>query len=204
MGKIGFTVLFVLLAANCRAGILGDGDGDGKVGLSEAVGALRIIAGITVPRYPGDVDGDTKITLNDAISAVQIAAEMRTAASVQLFERSGLLYYSYNAIGLPYSLESMVSTSVTPRPPSYSIDTFKLEASGANFTIVSVSAADANHVVQPFFSGLQENSVVEAGKSLVFGCSSQMTGGRTADLTFHFKIRETGETFYAHYRFKSN
>jgi hypothetical protein len=68
------------LESNAPPPVPGDLNGDGKVGLTDAILALQVMSNITpVPQYynVGDVDADGKIGLPEAIYILQKAAGMR-------------------------------------------------------------------------------------------------------------------------------
>ncbi len=122
----------------------------------------------------------------------------------------GVLLYSkhpllneYSAVTWPYSLNSSSNITVVGATET-ALGKFKLKAQGDNYTVVNLSAVDANGYVVTSFSGITPGIQLSAGTETDFSLVSTLTGGLTSNITFSFEIQETGETFTAHYTFTSN
>lgn len=163
------------------------------------------------PSFTTDIEGSYVISLvvNDGLeSSASDSVQVEVIQPrVKIYRESGTsIGGTFNEVSFPYSSTSTVSANVTgiPAPTTYSLDTFKLLAQGRNFSITNLSATDANSVVSPFFTVIADGYELSDGVEVEFELVSPLTGGATADITFTFEIRETGETFSAHYLFTSN
>lgn len=99
---------------------------------------------------------------------------------------------------LPYSSSGSTSKSCLGSCPSgVTVDTFKLVATGRNYTISGLSAENVStgSSVVPSFSGLANNQVISSGQTVTFNLQSGLTGGTTVNLRYSFTISETGQTF---------
>ena len=102
---------------------------------------------------------------------------------------------------LPYSTSASTAGSSTcvggGCPTSYTVDSFKLTASGQSYTITNLQATNTTtgSSITPFFSGLVNGQVIAAGQTVAFGLQTPFTGGSTVNLNYSFTVQETGATF---------
>lgn len=75
------------------------------------------------------------------------------------------------------------------------IDQFTLEAKGREFTIVDVKATTSDTSYPVFFTNLREGTIIRENQKLTFDLRVLQTQGKTVNLTYSFKIKETGQTF---------
>ena len=57
--------------------------------------------------------------------------------------------------------------------------------------------------VVPFFDGLEDGQMIEAGTEVTFSLSSPLTNGEVTTPTYTFTVEETGETFTASFSFRT-
>ena len=102
---------------------------------------------------------------------------------------------------LPYSTSAASSVSSTcigsGCPTTYTIDSFKLQATGQSYTITNLQATNSTtgSTVIPLFSGLVNGQVIAAGQTVKFSLQTPFTRGSTVNLNFTFTVQETGQTF---------
>jgi hypothetical protein len=120
--------------------------------------------------------------------------------------KEGLFSWESKEFSWPYNSTSTVSANVSgiPQPTEFTIDTFLLEASGSDFTIIKLETYDNAFVVQPFFEGLYEGKVIQDGDTIEFKLVSPLTDGQIAELVFKFEIAESGDTFRSNVTLRTN
>lgn len=108
-------------------------------------------------------------------------------------------------VGLPYAANTTVQKSCTGAcAANFTVDTFKVTATGTSFTITNVTAVDASGNVVPAIVGLVSGQVIAAGSSATFSLVSPGTNGKTSKLTYRFFVAETGQSFVYNADFTSN
>ena len=68
------------------------------------------------------------------------------------------------------------------------VETYRLTAVGANFTVSNPSASDATGRVIPYFQGISDGQVIESGKSVQFQLICPDTQSNWVNLKYNFKI----------------
>lgn len=101
-------------------------------------------------------------------------------------------FFGNEQLAWPYS--SSATISVTTNDSNCTLGSFRLMASGGDFTIVKVSASSAAPAVTASFSGLTESQTVSDGSSLDFSLMSSDTAGAVS-ANYSFEVLETGDTF---------
>ncbi|AYA63330.1 PKD domain-containing protein [Alteromonas sp. RKMC-009] len=139
-------------------------------------------------------------TVSSAADNVQIEA---VDPRVRLFRKSGSSD-TYNEFSVSSQFAGNFSREVSDPPPeSVTLVTLKLLAEGGDFTVTNVSASDSRNVVVPFFTGIENGTVLTKGTEVIVTLDSPPTGGQATSLTYTFEIEETGETFLAVYQFST-
>jgi predicted aspartyl protease len=162
------------------------------------------------PSFVADNEGSYVINLvvNDGTdsSAADVVTVDAVTPTIRLFQESRLTEGTFNEITFPYNSAVVLNANVTgiPAPTTLTVGTFKLSAEAGDFTIINLTATDGTSQVVPFFDGITDSFVVEAGTEVQFGLVSPLTGGVPVTLTFSFEIQETGDTFRARFTFTSN
>ncbi|SON52801.1 PKD domain-containing protein [Vibrio tapetis] len=93
---------------------------------------------------------------------------------------------------LPYVFEPITinKTFADPKPATYKIASFSLEAVGQDYTLKEVTAWGLMGVVQPIIKGVVEGQVIKAGETVEIELLSPLTGGQQAMLSFSVIIAE--------------
>ena len=143
--------------------------------------------------FTPDVAGTyvVNLTVNDgAASSNPDPVSVTVLASLALEEVDA--FFGNEQLAWPYS--SSATISVTTNEANCTLRSFRLEASGGDFTIVKVSATSAAPAVTASFSGLTESQTVADGTSVDFSLMSSDTGGAVS-ANYSFEVLETGDTF---------
>jgi hypothetical protein len=163
------------------------------------------------PRFTADLAGTYVIGLvvsDGTVESYRDTVDIQvTQPTVTLYRKSSsLLNPTFDEVAFPYSSSSSTAVNVTgiPAPTTYTLDTFKLIADGATFTIFNVLATDVAGQVIPYFDILSDGFLLADGEERTFDLVSPLTGGQQTQLQFSFEILESGETFFAAYQFTSN
>ncbi|MBD3768368.1 MAG: hypothetical protein IE928_10575, partial [Gammaproteobacteria bacterium] len=163
------------------------------------------------PNFTTDVAGVyiASLTVNDGLEDSEPSNISIEAVEPEIKLYNDTSYFGspvYSEVSMPYSTSGVYSASVSgiPRPTTYTIESFKLQSIGGNFTIINLSAVDNNAIVVPYFDGLSDGAVITDGNEIEFELVSPLTGNQTTDLIFQFEIAETGETFNARYQLRTN
>ncbi|MDT0636299.1 PKD domain-containing protein [Spectribacter hydrogenooxidans] len=163
------------------------------------------LAQTDTPSVTPDQAGDYVVELivddGEALSQPDSVVVTAVAPEVTLFRLPS--FGEPREVGLPFSSDAQRNTTVIGSQVT-TLDRFRLEAVGEAFTVIDASAVDANNVVVASFNGLQSMQRIQPDQPVEFSLESELTNGRTADITFRFEIEETGETFRARYLFTSN
>lgn len=136
---------------------------------------------------------------------------LATPSSVTL-SRPPDIFFGGNstAISWPYSSSGIANANVSCIGSGcslyYKVDSFQLVAIGRNYTINNMQAVNltSGSKIQPFFDGLSNGQVIEAGKTVAFKLQSPLTGGATVTLRYSFTILETGDIFNYDVQLKTN
>ena len=128
-------------------------------------------------------------TEDSASATVSIEA---TSPVIRLYTRDSL--FGDSEVSWPYSSSGTVVASISGST-TYTLDKFRLEAIGQNFTITNLVATDLSYTVSPVFVGLANGDVIIDGTEVDFSLVSPLTGGVTTNLSYKFEILETGQTF---------
>ena len=146
-----------------------------------------------IATFTPDVAGTyvVNLTVNDgAASSNADPVSVTVLASLALEEVDA--FFGNEQLAWPYS--SSATISVTTNDFNCTLGSFRLMASGGDFTIVKVSARSAAPAVTASFSGLTESQTVSDGSSLDFSLMSSDTGGAVST-NYSFEVLETGDTF---------
>jgi len=146
-----------------------------------------------IATFTPDVAGTyvVNLTVNDgAASSNADPVSVTVLASLALEEVDA--FFGNEQLAWPYS--SSATISVTTNEANCTLRSFRLEASGGDFTIVKVSATSAAPAVTASFSGLTESQTVADGTSVDFSLMSSDTGGAVS-ANYSFEVLETGDTF---------
>lgn len=146
-----------------------------------------------ITTFTPDVAGTyvVNLTVNDgAVSSNPDPVSVTVLASLALEEVDA--FFGNEQLAWPYS--SSATISVTTNEANCTLRSFRLEASGGDFTIVKVSATSAAPAVTASFSGLTESQTVADGSSVDFSLMSSDTGGAVS-ANYSFEVLETGDTF---------
>ncbi len=163
------------------------------------------------PTFTPDVAGSyiLNLVVNDGKVDSAKATVTITAANptLQLSEKSSSYFDPvFTNVSMPYSMTSTSQMSATgiPAPTTVTISTFKLTATGGNFTVTNLSATDSTGRVVPYFSNLSNGQTISAGTPLTFSLISPLTKNYTVNLTYTFTIAETGKSFTYAVNLKTN
>jgi len=157
------------------------------------------------PFFTADKAGDYVVTLkvSDGIVASNPATVTVKAVkpSVTLYQTVGSLSTLDSEVGLPYSSSGTVSASYqcigSGCSSNYPIAAFKLVSGSGDYTVVDISAVnktDGASVVASFV-GLSNGQLIANGATVPFTLESSFTQGKTVNLEYKFKIKETGDLF---------
>ena len=169
---------------------------------SKPAGSSAALSSATAakPTFTADVAG--AYVLNLVVNDGKVNSTSKTVTvtaadpSLQLSQTDSFFGTTTN-LSMPYSIISNSTQTITgiPAPTTATVDTFKLTATGANFTVSSLSAIDSTGRVIPFFVNLTNGQTITAGTPVSFTLVSPLTHGSTVNLTYQFTITETGRTF---------
>ncbi len=146
-----------------------------------------------ITTFTPDVAGTyvVNLTVNDGtVSSNPDPVSVTVLANLALEEVDA--FFGNEQLAWPYS--SSATISVTTNEANCTLRSFRLEASGGDFTIVKVSATSAAPAVTASFSGLTESQTVADGTSVDFSLMSSDTGGAVS-ANYSFEVLETGDTF---------
>lgn len=167
------------------------------------------------PTFVADKDGDYVVSLvvNDGrvdSDPVTVTVTVSTP-SLSLYSISDGFFGppTESLVSLPFAGSGSYSVNYTcvgsGCQTTYSIEKFKLVATGQNYTITNLVAENlSGSSIQPMFSGLTNNQVIASGQSVVFELRSPFTRGSIVNLRYRFTIKETGETFSATVTLQTN
>ncbi|MCF8167199.1 MAG: PKD domain-containing protein [Rhodoferax sp.] len=181
---------------------------------SSPAGSTAVLSSSTVakPTFKADVAGTYvgTLTVNDGkvsstAAPVSVTVNQSTvvaAPSLNLYEISNLLFTPAETLKtMPYSASSNASASVTCTgslcATTYDVDSFKLKASGQNFTVTNLTATNrtVGSTVIPSFVGLTNNQIISDGSVVSFKLQSPFTNNVAVTLNYSFTVLETGKTF---------
>lgn len=165
-------------------------------------------ATVSKPTFTADVAGAYVLNLvvndgkvNSASALVTVTA---SDPSLQLSEKSSSLFDpGFTDTSMPYSATSM-STMTVSGVSFVTLGTFKLTATGGNFTVNNLSATDSTSKVVPYFANLSNGQTITPGSPVTFSLISPLTRYNTVNLTYTFTIGETGKTFTYFVNLKTN
>lgn len=160
------------------------------------------------PTFVADVEGEytASLVVNDGTvdSAADTVSIDAITPELLFFRKSGSTD-NYFPLALTSTVGGNIEVVISedPTPETYAIRTYRLQAIGEDYTIVDVTAYDQMDVVVPFFDGLEDGQVIEAGTEVTFSLSSPLTNGEVTTPTYTFTVEETGETFTASFSFRT-
>ena len=156
------------------------------------------------PSFTPDLAGSYVVGLivsdgtEDSVSAtVSIEA---VSPTIRLYEFS---FNGESETSWPYRSSGTVVASILGST-TYTLDEFKLEAVGQNFTITNLVATDFSSTVSPVFVNLTDGDVIIDGTEVIFKLVSPLTGGVQTNQSYKFEILETGDTFEYTRNLKTN
>lgn len=168
---------------------------DGNAAAAKARAMLSTLAASTdVQAFAGTVS-----SLVDELAAAlnpQVPPSLSLYDVDRFFGNDRLSAMPYNATAT--SNQTLIGSSVA------TLGEFKLTAKGSNFTITNLAASDSTGHVVPTFFNLKDGQVIAAGTSTSFSLRSPLTNNVTTNLTYSFKVAETGDTFIYKVAFRSN
>ncbi len=181
-------------------------EGDRQLYPGMYVPALIVTTGLAeFPEWIAFIESDETFYLSPTFSSE--CTHECTVSSLKLLSEDRFGFFTGpKELPFPYSSTANVSATISgiPQPTTYTIDSFILEAEGSDFTIANVRAYDRTNNVRPIFDGIREGTIIRDGQRVEFSLVSPLTQGRTVQLTFSFKILETGDTFTSNISFRSN
>lgn len=92
----------------------------------------------------------------------------------------------------PYA--SNIVTAISTTANKCTVQSFRLDASGRDFTIVNLAATSSSPTANVSFSGLADSQVISDGSSVPFSLLSSDTNG-SVTISYSFEVAETGDTF---------
>lgn len=160
------------------------------------------------PTFTADVEGSYVATLivndgkvNSSLSTVSITAAAHSL-TLSSTPTSSCFFNCYDVVrSLPYSVASSASVSSTcigsSCPTVYTVDSFKLSASGQSYTITNLQATNSTtgSSITPSFGGLVNGQTIADGQTITFNLQSPFTSGSIVNLNYSFTVQETGVTF---------
>jgi len=177
---------------------------------SKPAGSLASLSSSTSvrPTFTADVAGSYVATLivndgqvNSSAPTVSITAAAHSL-TLSSTPTSSCLFNCFDVVlPLPYSVASSASGSSTcigsSCPTVYTIDAFKLRASGQSYTITNLKATNTTtgSSITPLFSGLSNGQIITDGQTVAFNLQSAFTRGSIVNLNYSFTVQETGATF---------
>jgi hypothetical protein len=178
---------------------------------SKPAGSTAALAAATSakPTFTADVVGTyvASLTVNDGkvnstTVTVSIAATTQNKLALSRTTDSSCFFNCVDTpLTMPYSTSAASSVSSTcvgnGCPTTYTIDSFKLQATGQSYTITNLQATNSTtgSVLVPLFSGLVNGKVIAAGQTVTFSLQTPFTLGSTISLNYSFTVQETGQTF---------
>ncbi len=171
---------------------------------SDSVAALSSFADVK-PFFTADKAGDYVVTLK--VSDGMVMSNPATVSvkavkpSITLYRTEGFLNTSDIEVGLPYSSGGTANASYQCTglgcSSNYPVAKFKLVSGAGDYTVVDLSAVNktAGSSVVASFTGLSNGQLIANGATVPFTLESSFTKGKTVNLEYRFKIKETGDLF---------
>ncbi|MBB5369474.1 MULTISPECIES: PKD domain-containing protein [unclassified Janthinobacterium] len=162
------------------------------------------------PTFIADLAGDYVATLIVNDGSVNSSEDNMTVTAtpnlLNLYQvQDSLAGLIETKVGLPYAANAGAQQTCTGTcTANFTVDTFKVAASGTSFMITNVTAVDSTGRVVPAIVGLVSGQVISAGSSVNFSLVSPRTNGATARLSYKFFVAETGQSFVYNADFTSN
>lgn len=169
---------------------------NGYNGDTAAAKARAMLSSVTSTTDIQTFQGTIAALVSDLAGPAVVPTPSLALHSVDSFFGDRLASLPYNAVAT--SNQMLIGSSIA------SLGTFKLTATGSNFTITNLSATDSTGRVAPFFSNLSNSQVIAAGSSVTFSLKSPLTNNFATNLIYKFMILESGATFTHTVNFKSN
>ena len=146
-----------------------------------------------IATFTPDVAGTyvVNLTVNDGVASSNPDPVSVTVLATLALEEVDA-FFGNEQLAWPYS--SSATYSVTTSEQNCTLRSFRLEASGGDFTMIKVSATSSDPAVTASFSGLKESQIVSDGGSANFSLMSSDTGG-VVTANYSFQVLETGDTF---------
>ncbi len=129
-------------------------------------------------------DGDLKSTASNV--KVTVTEAVKNELKIVFHDRDPALNV------LPYVFDPITinKTFADPKPATYKIASFSLEAVGQDYTLKEVTPWGLMGVVKPIIKGVVEGQVIKAGETVEIELLSPLTGGQQAMLSFSIIIAE--------------
>jgi chitinase len=175
---------------------------------SRPAGSSAVLSSATAakPTFTADVAGTyvASLVVNDGkVSSGSVNVNIVTAVPTLtlLSVSSSFFGGSDTVVSMPFSTTSSASASVqcvgNGCATVYDIKTYRLRASGQNYTIANLTAANltTGSSIVPLFSGLSNGQTIADGSTVTFTLQSPFTRGSTVNLQYAFTVQETGATF---------
>ena len=150
----------------------------------------------SAPTFVPDVAGTYTLALT--VSNGTYSASATTTVTVAAASKIELYSISDSFFGGGATSVNASSTCIgSGCPTDYAVASFRLNATGAAYTIVDVAAVNltGGSSIHPTFGGLSEGTVVPAGQAVSFTVRSPFTHSTTVSLKYTFKVKETGQLF---------
>lgn len=156
------------------------------------------------PTFNTDFEGSYVISLTASDGTDSSTADtmqvLVSDATVILSLKEGDFGNTFNAV--PFSYASDITLNV--QSSNFALNTFRLTAQGGDLTITNLQAVNTTNALVPSFSVISDGFVLNNGMEIEFDLDSPATNGNTINLRYSFEIQETGQTFIAIYRYKSD
>ncbi|MBM3927504.1 MAG: hypothetical protein FJ335_03460 [Sphingomonadales bacterium] len=138
---------------------------------------------------------DGRVNSAPVTVAISVIAPTISLYQVDSFTNKDVL------VKLPYSSSASIAKSQsctgTNCPTTVTLDSFKLTANGATFTVENLTAVNLTNgsAVSPSFRNLRNGTVISSGQSVSFDLESGFTRNQSVNLRYDFTIKETGDKF---------
>lgn len=158
------------------------------------------------PNLPVDVAGDyvAELVVSDGKlssapdTVILSVAEPKLGMEIELVDVFGD-HEGWDYVGLSYSSSGSMSRSFSGmRPPTVTLDSFRLEAKGQDYTITDVRVNGAPSL-NPRIVGLNSGQVVSAGETVTFSLVVDNVVVTCQTVQFSFNVQDTGKSFQSNH-----
>ena len=147
------------------------------------------------PSFTADLIGDYVLSLKVSDGALKSApSNIKVTVTESLKSELKIVFHDRDPAQntLPYVFNPITidKTFSDPKPATYKLASFTLEAVGQDYTIKEVTPWGIMGVVTPIINGVVEGQVIKAGEKVEIELLSPLTGGKQAMLSFSVIIKE--------------